>query len=224
MATRVLPGSRPGRGAGAAHRGVDNLEAGGEPAVLGEPLPAEAPAPQRPPRNGTGPRIDVARAARRLRATDYTLLAFAGADGIPVIVPVTVGSDDAGGISLTSAVKLPEGSRPTGLLGHSFRLQLIGLVTRLHTGWLDVSATAGARCAPHTETDYRGRRTRRCCCSSRVRWPNAGCGVAAAEVRDRVRAHGAPSESATSTKPLSARGSSMNTTAATFASVSMSDM
>lgn len=40
--------------------------------------------------------------------TDYTLLAFAGADGIPVVVPVTVGSDDAGGISLSAAVKLPE--------------------------------------------------------------------------------------------------------------------
>jgi hypothetical protein len=133
----------------------DNLEARGEPAVIGEPLSAEAPAPQKPPRNGTGPRLDVARAARRLRATDYTLLAFAGVDGIPVIVPVTVGSNDAGGITLTSAEKLPEGGRRAGFLGHSFRPQLIGLVTRLNTGWLDVSAAAGARYAPHTETGYR---------------------------------------------------------------------
>ena len=65
------------------------LDAAGAPdAVAGEPLPAQPAEPQRPPRNGSGPRIDVARATRRLRATAHILLGYAGADGAPVVVPV----------------------------------------------------------------------------------------------------------------------------------------
>lgn len=63
------------------------LDAAGEPhAVHGEPLPPAPAAPQRPPKNGTGPRIDVTRAAKRLRRTTYTLLVYTGADGMPVVV------------------------------------------------------------------------------------------------------------------------------------------
>ena len=87
------------------------LDAAGTPElVLGEPLPAPPPASQSPPGRGTAPRIDVARAARRLRRA--------------------------------------------GLTGHTYRAQLIGLETRQHTGWLEVSP-AGARYAPHTEVGYR---------------------------------------------------------------------
>jgi hypothetical protein len=50
------------------------LDAAGAPnVVIGEPLASEQAAPQRAPRNGTGPRVDVERAAGRLRATAHTL-------------------------------------------------------------------------------------------------------------------------------------------------------
>jgi hypothetical protein len=117
---------------------------------------AESPAPQTPPKNGTGPRIDVARAAKRLRGTEHTLLGYADADGAPLVVPVTVGGDDANGITLTSTAALPPGGRRAGLLGHSFRPQLIGLEARQHTGWLEVGGDGAARYAPHTETGYKG--------------------------------------------------------------------
>lgn len=130
------------------------LDAAGVPDVLGTPLSEQAPAPQSPPGLGTEPRIDVARASRRLRATAHTLLGYVGADGYPVVVPVTVGSDDSDGLALSSAFALPAGGRRAGLTGHSYRAQLVGLNTRQHTGWLEVSAM-GARYAPHTEVGYR---------------------------------------------------------------------
>ena len=131
------------------------LDAAGAPHdVLGEPLAPAPTEPQRPPKNGTGPRIDVARAAKRLRATAHTLLGYAGADGLPVVVPVEIGADDERGVTLHSATPLPPGGRRAGLLGHSYRRQLIGLVTRQHTGWLEVADDGGARYAPHTEVGY----------------------------------------------------------------------
>ena len=129
--------------------------AGGAQSVQGEPLPLQPAGPQRPPKNGVGPRIDVARAAKRLRATTHTLLGYAGADGAPVVVPVEIGADDERGIALRSATPLPPGGRRAGLLGHSYRAQLIGLETRQHTGWLDVEGDPDARYAPHTETGYK---------------------------------------------------------------------
>jgi nitroimidazol reductase NimA-like FMN-containing flavoprotein (pyridoxamine 5'-phosphate oxidase superfamily) len=132
------------------------LDAAGAPLTEGgQPLPWAAAKPQRPPKNGTGPRIDVARAAKRLRATTYTLLGYAGADGMPVVVPVDIVADDEQGLTLGCATSLPPGGRRAGLLGHSYRPQLIGLTTRQHTGWLDVQEDSGARYAPHTETGYR---------------------------------------------------------------------
>src|SRR5438094_4963 len=64
-------------------------------------LPPAAP-PQAPPRNGAGPRVDVARAAKRLRKVGHTLAGWRGDDGFPVIAPVTVGADSPAGIELTS--------------------------------------------------------------------------------------------------------------------------
>jgi pimeloyl-ACP methyl ester carboxylesterase len=125
-----------------------DLACTGEPRVLGAPPDAAAPPSQRPPRNGIGPRVDVARAARRLRGTTHTLLGYAGADGLPSIVPVTLGAADAGGIALAGPV--PPGDRRAGLLGHSYHAQLIGLEARQYTGWL-----AGGRFAPHTEQGYK---------------------------------------------------------------------
>jgi len=129
--------------------------AGGPELAAGAPLPARPPEPQRPPKGGVGPRIDVARAARRLRATAHLLLGYAGADGMPVVVPVALTADDERGLALRSASALPPGGRRAGLLGHSYRPQLIGLLTRQHTGWLEVGAQGAARYAPHTEVGYR---------------------------------------------------------------------
>jgi hypothetical protein len=132
------------------------LDAAGLPQVAaGEPLPAQEAEPQRPPKRGVAPRIDVARAARRLRSTTHTLLGYAGADGAPVVVPVELGAEDEGGLVVTSATPLPPRGRRAGLLGHTYRARLIGLETRQHTGWLEVGEDAGARYAPHTETGYR---------------------------------------------------------------------
>lgn len=130
------------------------LDAAGAPDVLGEPLDPREPAPQSPPRKGTAPRTDVARAARRLHATAHTLLGYVGSDDFPVVVPVRVGAGDPDGLALTSAFALPAGGRRAGVTGHSYRAQLVGLDTRQHTGWLEVSA-AGARYAPHTAVGYR---------------------------------------------------------------------
>jgi nitroimidazol reductase NimA-like FMN-containing flavoprotein (pyridoxamine 5'-phosphate oxidase superfamily) len=132
------------------------LDAAGAPEwVIGEPLGSEPAAPQPPPRNGTGPRVDVARAAGRLRATAHILLGYAGSDGAPVVVPVALVTEDAAaGFVLSTASPLPTGGRRAGVLGHSYGAQLIGLNTRQHTGWLEVDDN-GVVYAPHTETGYR---------------------------------------------------------------------
>ena len=111
-----------------------------------DPLPQ--PPSQTPPKHGTGPRIDSARAQRRLSNTPHTLLGYAGADGFPVVVPVTIGA--AGEHSIDLSGTLPTGARRAGLTGHAYKPQLIGLETRQHTGWLD-----GHVYAPHTEVGYK---------------------------------------------------------------------
>ena len=132
-----------------------DLRCAGAPQASGEPLPERHPEPQRQPRGGAGPRVDVARAGRRLRGTQYTLLGYAGADGRPVIVPVSVGEARREGLPLDCAAPLPPGGRRAGLLGHSYRPQLIGLEARQYTGWLEVGDDGRALYAPHTETGYK---------------------------------------------------------------------
>ena len=127
-----------------------DLRCAGAPRVLGAPLPDGPAPPQRPPGKGTAPRVDSAAVAKRVRRTDHTLLAYCGADGYPVVLPVELGAAGADGIELRSAAELPPGGRRAGLLGHSYRPRLVGLDTRQYTGWLD-----GGRYAPHTETGYR---------------------------------------------------------------------
>jgi general stress protein 26 len=125
-----------------------DLRCAREPRVIGPELPAP-PEAQSPPRKGTGPRIDVARAARRLRGNAHVLLGYAGADGLPVVVPVEIDRDGPEGIVLSAAAGLPPGGRRAGLTGHTYRERLIGLETRQHTGWLE-----GGLYAPHTEVGY----------------------------------------------------------------------
>ena len=67
-----------------------DLRCAGRPEVLGTPAPLEPPAPQAPPKGGTGPRLNSAKAARRCRVKRHQLLAYRGADGYPVTIPVQV--------------------------------------------------------------------------------------------------------------------------------------
>ena len=131
-----------------------DLRCAGEFAFSGE-SPAPAPEPQSAPKNGTGPRIDVRRAARRLSGTSHTLLGFAGGDGRPVILPVEIGATGPEGIEVRCAAPLPPGGRRAGLTGHSYRPQLVGLETRQYTGWLEVDDRGDGLYAPHTETGYK---------------------------------------------------------------------
>lgn len=132
-----------------------DLRCAGTPRVIGEPLPEDPPAPQRPPKGGTGPRVDVSAAARRVDGTEHVLLGYGGADGYPVIVPAGVAGFDDGGLDLVAAAPLAPGGRRAGLLGHSYRPKLIGLEARQYTGWLQAGDDGGGRYAPHTETGYK---------------------------------------------------------------------
>ncbi len=117
--------------------------------VQGEPWP-DAPAEQAPPKNGTGPRVDVAEVVKRIAKMPHRLLAYRGADGVPVIVPVRVAGHDAAGLRLdVPAGLLPPGGRRAGFLAHTFNPQCAGLSMRTLTGWLTVDA-GNVTYAPHT--------------------------------------------------------------------------
>jgi hypothetical protein len=127
----------------------------GAPEVHGAPLPAEAPAPQRQPARGTGPRIRHARAAARARRLPNVLLGWVGADGFPVVIPVEINGSDEHGIVLEAPEGLvPPGGRRAGLTAHWFTPRVIGQEQRVHTGWLE-PAEHRVVYAPHTETGYR---------------------------------------------------------------------
>jgi hypothetical protein len=120
----------------------------GERTVAGKPVPTEDPDSQTPPEKGVAPRVDVARAAGRLRGLPHVLVAYPGVDGFPQIVPVNVGADSQSGIALAGS--LAPGARRAGLLAHRYEPKLIGLETRQHTGWLQDGVYA-----PHTGKGFR---------------------------------------------------------------------
>lgn len=127
-----------------------DLSAFGQMRVFGASWPGP-PGPQAPPKNGTSPRVDVARAAGRIGVLPHRVLAYRGADGFPVMVPVELAGHDAAGLQLVTADGLlPPGGRRAGLLAHAYRPQLIGLATRTFTGWLEVADDGTAVYAPHT--------------------------------------------------------------------------
>ena len=130
-----------------------DLAGAGEPTVHGAPLPAGGPPPQDAPGKGTGPRVDAAKAAARLRSLPHRLLAFRGVDGFPFVVPFEVGEVSERGIAIR-AHGLPRGGRRAGVIGHDYRPKLIGLKARQHTGWLEVADDASAVYAPHTQTGF----------------------------------------------------------------------
>jgi hypothetical protein len=130
-----------------------DLRACGEMEVSGPPWPGAAD-PQPPPENGTGPRVNVAKAARRIARLPHRVLAYRGADGFPVVVPVRVGGHDAAGLRLVAADGLlPADGRRAGLLAHAYHLQLVGIGTRMFTGWLEVGEN-GVVYAPHTSKGF----------------------------------------------------------------------
>jgi hypothetical protein len=128
----------------------------GEPEVHGPPPPERPPESQAPPKNGTGPRVDLDRAAHRIGHLPHRLLAFAAADGFPTIVPISLGARQPEGVQVFAAPGImPPGGRRAGLVAHSYRAKLVGLVARQHTGWLDVDPETGrAVYAPHTESGF----------------------------------------------------------------------
>ena len=131
-----------------------DLSGSGNPQVAGAPWPDPA-GPQRPPGKGTGPRIDVDRAAGRIATLPHRVLAYRGSDGFPVVVPVDLAGHDGTGLRLVAAPGLlPPGGRRAGLLAHAYRAQLIGLSTRIFTGWLEVPEDGGAVYAPHTSKGF----------------------------------------------------------------------
>jgi hypothetical protein len=134
-----------------------DLRCAGRPEVLGTPAPLEPPAPQAPPKGGTGPRLNSARSARRCRVKRHQLLAYRGADGYPVTIPIEIQGAGPDGMRLTAVPGLlPAGGRRAGLLAHSYRPELIGLTTRYHTGWLEADPEGTATYAPHTAAGFVG--------------------------------------------------------------------
>jgi hypothetical protein len=132
-----------------------DLAAAGAPEVNGRPM-AEPPAAQASPRNGTGPRIAMDTMVHQIAALPHRVLAYRGTDGMPVVVPVAIGSHDSAGMRLVGSPDLlPLGARRAGFLAHSYHPHLIGLSTRMFTGWLEVAADGDAVYAPHTSKGFR---------------------------------------------------------------------
>ena len=139
-----------------------DLNAAGVMQVTGAAWPGPA-APQRPPAKGTGPRMDVAKAAGQIASRPHRVLAYRGADGFPVVVPVQIAGHDTAGLRLVVAPGLlPPGGRRAGLLAHEYRSQLVGLSTRIFTGWLEASGNGAGGdggvddvvYAPHTSKGF----------------------------------------------------------------------
>jgi hypothetical protein len=132
-----------------------DLRCEGEPEVHGATLPADDPAPQKPPAKGTGPRVDAAREGSAAARLPHQLVAFRGGDGYPVVLPVRVRDADTGAVRIEATVGLlPAGGRRAGMLAHDYRARLIGLAARQHTGWMEVDGNR-ALYAPHTASAFR---------------------------------------------------------------------
>jgi hypothetical protein len=130
------------------------LDAAGEPVVVGAARPQGQPDPQAPPKKGTAPRVDATRAGRRADALPHRLVAYVEADGYPVILPFDVRGVGPDGVRIATAVGLPPGGRRAGIVAHRYRPQLIGLETHVHTGWLE-AGDGDALYSPHTEGGFR---------------------------------------------------------------------
>ncbi|MER7805457.1 hypothetical protein ABTX71_34765 [Streptomyces parvulus] len=129
-----------------------DLAASGPRRVTGPAWPIH-PDEHRPPRDGTAPRVDLGKLARKVTPLTHRLLAHRGADGYPIVVPVEIVGHDATGFRLLAAPDLiPPGARRAGLLAHAYRRQNIGLGMTTLTGWLTAGSGIEARYAPQTST------------------------------------------------------------------------
>jgi hypothetical protein len=134
-----------------------DLTCQGSPEVIGANLPAEAPAPQERPAKGVSPRVNQSRVARRAARLPNLLLGWIGADGLPLVVPVTVGAVNERGIVL----ELPRGTTPpdrrrAGLTAHWFSRGVVGQRQMICTGWVVAGPTAQTLTySPHTLAAYR---------------------------------------------------------------------
>jgi hypothetical protein len=64
----------------------------------------------------------VAKAAGRIATLPHRVLAYRGADGFPVIVPVQIAGHDRAGLRLVVSAGLPPaGGRRASLLAHAYR-------------------------------------------------------------------------------------------------------
>jgi hypothetical protein len=133
-----------------------DLACEGTPGLHGTAPPRDAPEPQRPPKNGTAPRVRHRRAAKRATKLPNVLLGWVGADGFPVVVPVGVDGAGDHGIALKAPPGLvPRGGRRAGLVAHSFARYTAGQNQRRHTGWLEADpGEQRVLYSPHTEHGY----------------------------------------------------------------------
>lgn len=141
-----------------AHRIVafPDLECRHSPTVIGAPWPARPAPSQKPPANGTGPRVPVARAARMFSALPHRLLGWVGADGYPVVAPARINAVGQDGLALSVPQALvPAGQRRAGLTGHWFAEGTVGQRQIIMTGWLTGSDDDELHYAPHTRRSYR---------------------------------------------------------------------
>jgi hypothetical protein len=134
-----------------------DMACSGEARVEGAPLPAEPPAPQRPPAKGTAARVDAARVAKRACGLPDVLLGWVGADGFPFVVPVRVGANRHEGIELAPPpMSVPAGARRAGLTAHWFSRGVVGQRQIICTGWMQAERSARlVRYSPHTQAAYR---------------------------------------------------------------------
>jgi hypothetical protein len=133
-----------------------DLRCGGVPEVFGAALPGAAGAQPAPPGEIVA-RVDVERAARRARTMRHCMIAFGGADGYPVVLPVAVGAVHTTGFEIEAPLGvLPPGVRRAGLLAHEYGPQLIPIAARQLTGWL-VADGAGENASyiPYTDEGFR---------------------------------------------------------------------
>lgn len=120
-----------------------------ETTAVASPAPARSAPTQAPPKDPNTPRVPLRRVERSIGRNSDVLLGYTGADGMPIVVPLTRVERSGDSFVIGDAVGFPSGGRRAGLLAHSFHPGLVGLRTATHTGWLDVDATT-ARWTPHT--------------------------------------------------------------------------
>ena len=115
-------------------------------------LPPQPPPSQPAPQNPTTPRVSM-RKVRKSARHGHHLLGTLMADGMPLILPVSIEAADRNGLVFTrNSDLLPPGERRAGYLAHDFHPGLIGLWTSSYTGWLRASATMNW--TPHTRRGF----------------------------------------------------------------------